>query len=83
MKFSKSAFKAKTGFEAVVVCCKNPDIDLILMDIRMPEMNGYGAIRQIRKTALVLGFISLNAFSTIPVYSIMSLYFLYTKTKYA
>ncbi|MHB9138051.1 MAG: PAS domain S-box protein [Victivallaceae bacterium] len=45
----REVLKAGTGVEAVVACRNNPDIDLILMDIAMPEMNGYEATRQIRK----------------------------------
>lgn len=41
--------KAKTGVEAVEICKNNPDIDLILMDIKMPIMNGYDATRSIRE----------------------------------
>ena len=40
---------AKTGKETVELCKKNKDIDLILMDIKMPDMNGYDATRMIRK----------------------------------
>jgi len=46
---SKDILKVRTGFEAVKVCRSNPDIDLILMDIKMPIMNGYEATRQIRQ----------------------------------
>lgn len=46
--FGKEFLKARTGVEAVDVCRTNPDTDLILMDIRMPEMNGYEATKQIR-----------------------------------
>ncbi|MBC8465993.1 PAS domain S-box protein, partial [bacterium] len=47
-KFDKNLVKARTGIEAVEICRNNPAIDLILMDIRMPEMGGYEATRQIR-----------------------------------
>ncbi|NPD47976.1 PAS domain-containing hybrid sensor histidine kinase/response regulator [Lentimicrobium sp. S6] len=47
--FGKEILKTKTGVEAVEICRKNPDIDLILMDVRMPEMSGYQATMQIRE----------------------------------
>jgi PAS domain S-box-containing protein len=40
---------ATTGTEAVELCKTNPDIDVVLMDIKMPEMDGYVATQRIRK----------------------------------
>ncbi|MEE4662262.1 MAG: ATP-binding protein, partial [Halieaceae bacterium] len=39
----------KNGEEAIKTCKANPDIDLVLMDIKMPVMDGYTATREIRK----------------------------------
>ena len=39
----------KTGIETIEACRNNPDIDLVLMDIRMPKINGYEATSQIRQ----------------------------------
>lgn len=45
---NNTIIKVIDGSEAVEICRKNPDIDLILMDIRMSNLNGYKATKQIR-----------------------------------
>lgn len=41
--------EASDGMEAVQLC-RNNDFDLIIMDIMMPELDGFSAVKEIRKT---------------------------------
>lgn len=54
---------AKNGEEVVKICKENESIDIILMDIRMPLMNGYDATMEIRKFNSVIPIIAQTAFA--------------------
>ena len=55
--------RAVNGKEAVEVCQKNDKINMLLMDIKMPVMNGYEAIKQIRELRPDLPIIAQTAFA--------------------
>jgi PAS domain S-box-containing protein len=48
-KITHRLLRASSGDEAVEICLNHPDINLVLMDIRLPGMNGYEATHQIRQ----------------------------------
>ncbi len=49
---------AESGREAIEVLDKTPDVDIVLMDIMMPEMDGYDTMQAIRKR---------EAFKSLPI----------------
>jgi two-component system, NarL family, response regulator LiaR len=53
--------KASNGNEAIEFCKKNP-VDIILMDIQMPVMDGIGACRVIKKINKYIKIIMLTTF---------------------
>ena len=42
--------EAKDGLEAIELC-RNNDFDILIIDIMMPELDGFSACREIRKTS--------------------------------
>ncbi len=55
--------RAKNGKEAVDLCRGHTDIDLVLMDIKMPGMDGFQATKEIRQFAKELPIIALTAYA--------------------
>ena len=49
---------AEDGLQGVRILQENPDIDVVLMDIMMPEMDGYETMQAIRK---------IDTFATLPI----------------
>ncbi len=53
---------ARSGFEAIELIKSTPDIDVVLLDMQMPEMNGIEATKEIRKIRKDLPIIAQTAF---------------------
>ena len=56
--------RAVNGVEAVKLCKTNQAIDLVLMDIKMPEMDGYEATKLIKECKPDLPIIAQTAYIT-------------------
>ncbi len=56
-----SILRVLNGLVAVELCRKHPEIDLVLMDIKMPELNGFEATSRIKNIRPELPVISITA----------------------
>jgi PAS domain S-box-containing protein len=54
---------AVNGAEALDICTRNPEISLVLMDIKMPVMNGIEATRRIKASRSDLPIIAVTAYA--------------------
>jgi len=61
-KLNATIYWAKNGIEAVEIC-ENNSIDLIFMDLQMPEMNGYEATEILKKKFPNLPIVAQTAFA--------------------
>lgn len=60
-KLNANILKAENGQQAVDIALQGDKIDLILMDIQLPVLNGYEAIKEIRKYNQTLPIIAQTA----------------------
>jgi CheY-like chemotaxis protein len=60
--FAKQILRARNGEDAIEICRSNPDIDLILMDIKMPGKDGYEATELIRQFNTSVYILAQTAF---------------------
>lgn len=56
--------RAVNGQEAVDICLSNSNIDLVLMDIKMPKMNGFEALEKIKTIRPELIVIAQTAYAS-------------------
>lgn len=61
-KYGIEVLQAWDGSEGIKLAKKHPDIDLILMDLRLPMVNGYEAFEEIRKFNTDVPIIAQTAF---------------------
>jgi CheY-like chemotaxis protein len=61
-KIGISTLWATNGADAVTLCTEFDNINLVLMDLRLPKMDGYEATRQIRKKKADLPIIAQTAY---------------------
>jgi two-component system cell cycle response regulator DivK len=62
-EYNVNVWRAYNGKMAVDLCASNSQINLVLMDVRMPVMDGYEATKKIKKLRPGLPIIAQTAFA--------------------
>ena len=62
-KLNATVFWAKNGIEAVDICDREQTMDLVLMDLQMPDMNGYEATQILKRKYPNLPVVAQTAFA--------------------
>ncbi len=53
----------KNGNDAIDICKQNGGINLVLMDIKLPDINGFQAMREIKKIRPELPVVAVTAYA--------------------
>jgi DNA-binding NarL/FixJ family response regulator len=53
--------EASTGADAMRIVAEQPDIDLVLLDLALPDRNGFSAFVELRERSPTLGIVVLSA----------------------
>lgn len=61
--YNFNIIRSVNGIDAVKICKENPDICLVIMDIKIPGISGYEATSQIKKFRQDLPVIALTAYA--------------------
>lgn len=63
IKANIEVLRASNGREAVDIAISNKNIDLILMDLKMPLMDGFTAVKLIREAQISIPIIAQTAYT--------------------
>lgn len=64
-KLNCNVIVADNGLKAIEICRTNPSVKLVLMDMKMPIMDGYEATKEIKKIRPDLPVIAQTAFALV------------------
>ena len=59
----KNIIQASDGYEVIDICIKNPNVSMVFMDIKMPNLDGYEATRQLKRIKPELPIVAQTAFA--------------------
>jgi len=62
-EFGANIIRAKNGIEAIEIFSKDKTIALVLMDIKMPKMDGFECVQQLRLISTDVPIIAVTAFA--------------------
>ena len=56
-----SVLKAENGYEAIELLSKSPTVNVVILDLEMPKLNGYDTVKKIREHLPSIPVIAITA----------------------